>query len=131
MSRRGRIVLWALVPVLLGGGSCAKPSRELSMEVRECVKTDQVQPVIKKNPRLGAALGFAFGGGSFYTRQWELGILGLLTWPLSMTWDPVLGFWGAKRINDQATLESCRKLRQEKLKALAAPASPKPDAPSR
>jgi len=131
VSKRGRIALLALVMSCLGGISCAKSSRELSMEVRECVKTDQVQPVKKKNPRVGAALGFAFGGGSFYTRQWELGILDAATWPLSMAWDPFIGYWGAERINDQATLDSCRSLRAEKRKALASPASPNPAAPSR
>ena len=131
MSKRGWIAGAALVLAFLSGLSCAKPSRELRMEVEECVQTDRVQAAQKKDPRLAAALGFALGGGSYYTRQWELGILDTITWPLSMAWDPFIGYWGAERINDQATLESCRKLRQEKLKALSAPASPNPAAPSR
>jgi hypothetical protein len=131
MSKRGRIVFLALSLSCLGVISCAKSSRELRLEVRECVKADQVQPVKKKNPQLAAALGFVFGGGSFYTRQWELGILDAAFWPLSMAWDPLVGFWGAERINDQATLDSCRDRRAEQRKALASPTAPKPAAPSR
>jgi len=130
VRKRGGMALLALTLLLGGGADCAKPSRELRMMVEECGQTDQVPRVQEKNPRLALGLGFAFGAGSFYTGQWELGVLGAAAWPLSMAWDPLVGYWGAKQINEQATLEACRKVRVQKRLAQTLPASSSPQAPA-
>src|SRR5574344_946882 len=56
-----------------------------------------------------AALGILPGGGSFYTRNYGLGIVNLLFWPISVLWDPVSGAWGAESINYYATKEKVDK----------------------
>lgn len=56
-----------------------------------------------KKPGTGAALGLLPGGGSFYTREYGLGIVNLLLWPLSICWDPVNGYEGSLSINYYAT----------------------------
>lgn len=129
MRKRCLMVMLMIIPALGGLSSCAKPSREMRMVVQECEKIDQVASVKKKNPALAAALGLVFGGGSFYTRQYELGLLDALTWPLSILWDPFIGHLGAKRINDEATVDACRQLRWQKRQA-SAPVAPAPLPPA-
>ena len=63
------------------------------------------QAVKEKSPGVGVALGFLPGGGSFYTRRYGLGALNLLTWPLSILWDPINGYNGSQTINYYATVE--------------------------
>lgn len=55
--------------------------------------------VEEKSPGTATALGFLLGGGSFYTRQWGLGVVDLLLWPFSILWDPIAGYEGAQVIN--------------------------------
>ena len=55
--------------------------------------------VQEKKPKVAAALGILPGGGSFYTRQWGLGIADVLLWPASILWDPFAGYAGAEVIN--------------------------------
>ena len=55
--------------------------------------------VEEKNPKTAMALGLLPGGGSFYTRQWGLGVADLLLWPYSILWDPFAGQGGAEVIN--------------------------------
>lgn len=62
--------------------------------------------VKEKDPATGAALGILPGGGSFYTRNYGLGICNLLFWPLSVLWDPVSGYDGSEAINYYATKTS-------------------------
>ncbi len=59
--------------------------------------------VKEKDPNLAMALGVLPGGGSFYTRQWGLGIADLLLWPYSIRWDPFVGRSGAEVINYDTT----------------------------
>lgn len=59
--------------------------------------------VKEKEPGLGAALGILPGGGSFYTRNYGIGIVNLLLWPLSVLWDPINGYEGSLEINYFAT----------------------------
>jgi hypothetical protein len=61
------------------------------------------QAVEEKNPGLGAALGLLPGGGSFYGREYGLGVVNLLFWPVSILWDPISGHDAAQSINYQAT----------------------------
>ena len=125
-----KLTATALVLLALAAAACAKPSREIRFTVRECEKQDGVKPVEVKNPRLAAGLGVLFGGGSFYTRKYKRGALDALTWPLSILWDPLLGYWGARALNDQATLEACREARERRRAELAAsPAAPAGEQP--
>ena len=59
--------------------------------------------VQEKSPGTAAVLGLFLGGGSFYTRQYGLGFVDLLFWPLSILWDPVNGSRGAQLINYYST----------------------------
>jgi len=66
--------------------------------------------VEEKNPALGTALGLLPGGGSFYGREYGLGVVNLLFWPLSILWDPVSGHSAAEAINYHATKHHVSKL---------------------
>jgi len=66
--------------------------------------------VEEKNPALGTALGLLPGGGSFYGREYGLGVVNLLFWPLSILWDPVSGHSAAETINYHATKHHVSKL---------------------
>ena len=130
MKKRCLMLLVMTLPALASLSACAKPSYELRLVVQECENSDQVALVKEKSPSLGAALGLVWGGGSFYTRQYELGLLDALTWPISILWDPFIGYMGAKRINDEATVDACRAARWQKRQALAPAAlAPVPPAP--
>jgi hypothetical protein len=52
-----------------------------------------------KNKYVGIGLGFLPGGGSFYTGHYVIGAADLLTWPVSVLWDPINGYNGSERIN--------------------------------
>ncbi len=67
--------------------------------------------VKEKNPVAAAALGVLPGGGSFYTRQWGLGVVDLLLWPYSILWDPVAGYQGAEVINYETSRVRVKQLR--------------------
>ncbi|MDR3606149.1 MAG: hypothetical protein P4M08_02080 [Oligoflexia bacterium] len=74
-----------------------------------------------KDPTTGALLGILPGVGSFYTGQIGLGVVDLLTWPLSICWDTSAGYQGAKVKNWEASsfyvedLEKNRKMALGKL----------------
>lgn len=74
--------------------------------------------VEEKSPGTGAALGLLPGGGSFYGREYGLGVVNLLFWPLSILWDPVSGHDAAESINYTATKEHVSRLHQKELDAL-------------
>ena len=71
--------------------------------------------VEEKKPGAAAALGILPGGGSFYTRQWGLGIVDLLLWPLSVLWDPIAGYNEAQMINYTVSQDHVRRLRRREL----------------
>ncbi|MCU1748789.1 hypothetical protein [Pseudomonas sp. 6D_7.1_Bac1] len=72
----------------------------------------------EKSPGAGAALGLLPGGGSFYGRSYGTGVVNLLSWPLSMMWDPVSGYRAAESINFQATKAHVARLMERELGAL-------------
>ena len=74
--------------------------------------------VEEKNPGTGAALGILPGGGSFYTRNYGLGIVNLLFWPLSIFWDPVNGYEGALSINYYVTKATLARKMDKEIKDL-------------
>lgn len=74
----------------------------------------------EKSTGIATALGLLPGGGSFYTRQYGLGVLNLLTWPYSVLWDPISGYNGAQEINYHATVANCSKLKNTDMSDLDA-----------
>ena len=74
--------------------------------------------VQEKSPGTATVLGLFLGCGSFYTRQYALGFVDLLFWPLSILWDPINGNRGAHRINYYATKENVAAEMEEEVKKL-------------
>ncbi len=71
-----------------------------------------------KNPTTGAWLGVLPGVGSFYTGQIGLGIVDVLTWPLSIAWDTSSGYQGSKVKNWEQTSIYVEKLERNRKTAL-------------
>ena len=73
--------------------------------------------VEEKSPSTAAWLGLLPGCGSFYAREPGYGVLNLLTWPISMLWDPISGQRSATVINYQASVARIHReqLRDEEL----------------
>ena len=63
----------------------------------------QGKVIQEKSETAAFFLGLLPGGGSFYTRQYGIGVVDTLLWPLSVLWDPSIGVGGAKKINFEAT----------------------------
>lgn len=78
----------------------------------------QGMAVQEKDPKLAAVLGLLPGGGSFYTRQWGLGIVDLLFWPASILWDPFVGYSGAEVINYDISRAYVKKHKEKELAVL-------------
>lgn len=72
----------------------------------------------EKNSTTAGWLGLLPGGGSFYTRQYGYGVVNLLFWPLSITWDPFNGSGGAKDLNYEATMTNVKKKKKSDTKTL-------------
>jgi hypothetical protein len=88
--------------------------RELNM-----IKIDKPELYIEeKNPTTAWWLGLLPGGGSFYTRQYGYGAINLLTWPLSIFWDPFNGSGGAKDVNYEATMTNVKKKKKDETRIL-------------
>lgn len=71
--------------------------------------------VQEKNPTTGAVLGILPGFGAFYGREPLVGVVDLLLWPVSIIWDPVVGYEASKKINYNMTVSSLEKERKKKL----------------
>lgn len=108
------------VPILIllvGLYGCATPlTSGQSQELR--AYQGKGLAVEEKNVGAAAALGLLPGGGSFYTRNYGLGVVNLLFWPISILWDPISGVNGAKAINYYATKEVVNKHEQYDLNQL-------------
>ncbi len=74
--------------------------------------------VEEKNPTLAACLGILPGGGSFYTGNYVLGAVDLVTWPLSVCWDPIAGYNQARVLNYQASRSSIDRMKNRQLREL-------------
>ncbi|WP_421683056.1 hypothetical protein HKW98_00400 [Stutzerimonas urumqiensis] len=74
--------------------------------------------VEEKNPGMAAVLGLLPGGGSFYGREYGLGVVNLLFWPLSIMWDPISGHSAAESINYGATKAHVARLQKAELDVL-------------
>lgn len=98
-----------LVGAILGSTGCASGLNSYQKnELRHYEAAGLM--VEEKNPAVGTALGLLPGGGSFYGREYGLGVVNLLFWPLSILWDPVSGHSAAETINYHATKHHVSKL---------------------
>jgi hypothetical protein len=70
----------------------------------------------EKSPAAAAVLGILPGCGSFYAGQGSIGLKNFFLWPLSVFWDPVSGYEGAKALNYEV---SRREIRNNKDRELA------------
>ncbi|MBI1820814.1 MAG: hypothetical protein HYR79_03795 [Nitrospirae bacterium] len=92
---------------------CATLNSRQKSELEQYKAQDGVY-VEEKSPGTATALGILPGGGSFYTRQWGLGVVDLLLWPFSILWDPIAGYEGALVINhDETVLRAKQKMKKE------------------
>ena len=110
-----RTMLGVLVATLFCTGCDGLNSRQ-EAELR-AMESDNVA-VKEKSPGTGAALGILPGCGSFYTRQWGMGIVDLITWPFSILWDPISGYNGAKELNYDVSRENVKKLKKKEMEDL-------------
>ena len=74
--------------------------------------------VEEKNEVAGVALGLLPGGGSFYSREYALGVVNLLLWPASILWDPISGYNGSQAINYYATQTQVNRLKKQEMAKL-------------
>ena len=104
----GKVVSFFIISIgLLFLFGCAAGLTYPQQRELECYKAKGLA-VEEKDPGTAAALGLLPGGGSFYTRKYGLGVIGVLFYPLSITWEPVNGYQAAHTINYYATKESIR-----------------------
>lgn len=95
-----KIVVAGLVAFMVTGcASGINKKQKLDYEIYKARGLAQEE----KSPAAGAAFGLLPGGGSFYGREYGLGVVNLLFWPLSILWDPVSGVNASERINYIAT----------------------------
>ncbi|MFT3880513.1 MAG: hypothetical protein QM703_12725 [Gemmatales bacterium] len=76
--------------------------------------------VEEKNPTLAACLGFLPGCGSFYTGNYVLGAVDLVTWPVSILWDPIAGYNQARVLNFQSSQACQQRIKKRELGELEA-----------
>ena len=74
--------------------------------------------IAEKDPVFGALLGILPGGGAFYGRQPVVGVADLLMWPVSILWDPIVGYQQAKTVNYNSTVNALRKAKQQEINEL-------------
>ncbi len=115
MKKQGLFVASVLAAGLLTG--CATPLNSAQESELKAYQAKGLE-VKEKNPGTGAALGILPGGGSFYTRNYGLGVVNLLLWPLSVCWDPVSGYDGSQSINYYATKADISKKQNKEMSAL-------------
>jgi hypothetical protein len=96
---------------------CATGLSSVQEREYKAMKAENVL-VEEKNPGTGAVLGILPGGGSFYAREPGFGVVNLLFWPLSILWDPVSGYEGAKAINYDVTKQQLKKKKETEISAL-------------
>ncbi|MDX1803195.1 MAG: hypothetical protein R3292_03885 [Alcanivorax sp.] len=114
MKRWLVLVLPSLL-VLLSG--CATPITSVQSQELRAYQAKGLE-IQEKNPTTAAALGILPGGGSFYTRNYGLGVVNLLLWPLSVLWDPMSGYNGAQAINYYATQQVIDHKQQKEMSRL-------------
>lgn len=102
------IRFFVTILLVLSVFGCASTTRYQDQDLGRWEKDNLLEE--EKSPTAATVLGFLPGFGSFYTGQIGMGFLSLLTWPLSILWDPVSGYRGARVANWEATQEKLDKL---------------------
>jgi len=108
-----------LIGVSMSGfllASCATINSRQRSEIAQYKAADLY--VEEKKPGTAMALGLLPGGGSFYTRQYGMGVLDLLLWPISILWDPFNGEAGALLINYEETKIRVKNLKKKEVSHL-------------
>jgi hypothetical protein len=110
--------LFALV--LAAAGAFSTGCTSLNSFQRSEYASMQAQGVAveEKKPKVAAVLGILPGGGSFYTRQWGMGVVDFLLWPWSIIWDPFVGYSGAEAINYDVSRGHVKQLKAKELAEL-------------
>ena len=111
-KRIAQFVAGLLFVALMNG--CATPINSAQKQELRRYEAEGIA-VEEKNPAAAAALGLLPGGGSFYTRNYGIGVVNLLFWPASIVWDPVSGYQGAQSINYYASKHNADEIRAQKL----------------
>lgn len=92
--------------------SCSSLNGHQKRELAEWKANDI--SVEEKAPGTAAALNILPGIGDFYNGNVGLGIVNLLTWPLSILWAPVGGASGADEVNYYTSKANVEKLESNK-----------------
>lgn len=108
------LILTAAVALLSG---CATPLNSAQKSELHAYQAKGLE-VQEKTPQTGAVLGILPGCGSFYARQYGLGVVNLLVWPFSILWDPVSGYEGSQAINYYATKAAADKSLKKEMSLL-------------
>ena len=104
-----------LVLLSMACAGCGLNSKQ-DAELR-AMQNDRVA-VQEKSTGTAAAQGILPGWGFFYTRQWGIGIVDLLTWPFSVLWDPISGYNEAKVINYDASRDNVKRMKKKEITEL-------------
>lgn len=76
--------------------------------------------VEEKNPALAACLGILPGCGSFYTGNYVLGAVDVVTWPVSILWDPIAAYNEARVLNFRSTQTTVERVKKREMNELEA-----------
>lgn len=113
-----RTRLFALVLVAASAVSTGCTSLNSFQRSEYAAMQAQGVAVEEKKPKVAAVLGILPGGGSFYTRQWGVGVVDVLFWPASILWDPFIGYSGAEAINYDVSRAYVKQLKAKELAEL-------------
>jgi hypothetical protein len=115
LIQRGSLRALCIVVVVLACG-CTPMSYQQKTNNNDM---DEKGYYVKEKSKGGAvALGFLPGGGSFYTGRWGVGIVDLVLWPLSVAWDPVVGYTEARHRNYRASWDHATAIKKQRAAAL-------------
>lgn len=109
----GHLLVVATVSLLVG---CTTLNTQQKTEYA-LMERDHVL-VKEKDPTTGAWLGILPGGGAFYGREPLVGVVDLLVWPISVLWDPVVGFETSKKVNYDLTVSELQRTKSKELSEL-------------
>jgi hypothetical protein len=102
-TRPGRVLGAVLVGMVASSCSGLRPDQQVLVPQWESPARTLGHPEVRyeelKSPTTAAWLGVLPGCGGFYTHRAELAVAGLLTLPLSITWEPEGAYSGAYQYN--------------------------------